>query len=377
MLKIMTPGPTQVRENVRLARSIPTTNPDLDLTFYEEYHDICQNLAHFFHTDNPFYILSGEGILGLEAACASLTEPGARVLVIDNGIFGRGFADFVKIYGGEPFLYSVDPKKPVNPDGLRAFLEVDHDFTYATLVHCDTPSGMLNDVETLSPILKSYGILTVVDSVSASFGTPLDVSKAQIDILCGGSQKALSAPVGLTFLGVSQDALSFMEARKSPIASFYANILSYRDYYKNKWFPYSMPISDIYGFRQALDNVLNDPGIFTRHNRIAKAVRRALTQAGLTLYLQSGYSPTVTVFDVPNGHKDTDILSTLEKDHNIMIAGCFDVLSGKVLRIGHMGENANISDVSETLRALSAVLEKIGISVSCDMEKVFIESVQL
>lgn len=374
MLKIMTPGPTQVRENVRAARALPTTNPDLDLSFYDEYRDICIDLARFFHTENAFYLLSGEGILGLEAACASLTEPGDRVLVIDNGIFGRGFADFVKIYGGEPVLYSVDPKNPVDPGALRGFLEQDHDFRYATLVHCDTPSGMLNDVETLSPLLKSYGILTVVDSVSASFGTPLDVSKAQIDILCGGSQKALSAPIGLTFLGVSADALARMDARKTLVASFYLNILSYRDYYKNKWFPYSMPISDIYGFRAALQNVLDDPDIFNRHARIARACRDALSRGGLSLYLENGFSPTVTVFDVPAGLTDTAILKAVAEE-GIMIAGCFDVLAGRVLRIGHMGENANIEDMRLTLRALHDGLKSLGFTPKCDLEAAFVDSI--
>ena len=106
MKKIMTPGPTQVRENVRMARSLATTNPDLDLEFYEYYKETCDLFSELLHTDNVSYILSGEGILGLEAACASLTEPGDRVLVLDNGIFGKGFADFVKIYGGEPVLYT-------------------------------------------------------------------------------------------------------------------------------------------------------------------------------------------------------------------------------------------------------------------------------
>lgn len=375
MLKIMTPGPTQVRENVRAARALPTTNPDLDLAFYDEYRDICRDLARFFHTKNEFFLLSGEGILGLEAACASLIEPGDRVLVIDNGIFGRGFADFVKIYGGEPVLYSVDPQNPVDPDALAAFLERDHAFRAATLVHCDTPSGMLNDVETLSPLLKRYGILTIVDSVSASFGTPLDVSRAQIDILCGGSQKALSAPIGLTFLGVSADAFARMDARRTPIASFYLSILSYRDYYAKKWFPYSMPISDIYGFRAALQNVLDDPEIFARHARIARACREALTQGGLSLYLRAGFSPTVTVFDVPAGLTDTAILQKVA-EQGVMLAGCFDTLAGRVIRIGHMGENANIEDMRLTMRALHNALIALGKPPHCNLEAAFLHALE-
>ena len=95
MYKIMTPGPTQVRENVRNARSLACTNPDLDPAFYDYYKETCELISALLETKNTAYILDGEGILGLEAACASLTEPGDKVLVVDNGIYGKGFADFV------------------------------------------------------------------------------------------------------------------------------------------------------------------------------------------------------------------------------------------------------------------------------------------
>ena len=104
MYKIMTPGPVQVPENVRLARSCSTTNADLDPVFFDEYKELCELISNLLHTKNETLILSGEGILGLEAACATMTEPGDRVLVLDNGIYGAGFADFVTMYGGNPVL---------------------------------------------------------------------------------------------------------------------------------------------------------------------------------------------------------------------------------------------------------------------------------
>lgn len=375
MKKLMTPGPTQVRENVRLARATVTGNPDLDGDFYELYHDTCQLLSSLMHTHNASYILSGEGILGLEAACASLTQPSDRVLVLDNGIFGKGFGDFVKIYGGEPVLYTRDYTRPFDAAELEDFLREDSNFTYATLVHCDTPSGLTNDIHTLCPILKKYGLLTVVDSVAGMFGEYVDVDKAQIDILCGGSQKALSAPIGLTMLTVSQDALEYMAGRKTPIQSFYANILSYRDYYQNKWFPYTMPVSDILGLRHALLNVAEDPeGVIRRHHTIAAATRTALVQGGLELYLQAGHSNNVTVVKVPQGLTDSAILSTMEQHYGIQIAGCFDVLAGKVFRIGHMGENANLPDMLATMDALDRTLRELGHPPACRLGDAFLQA---
>ena len=200
MYKIMTPGPTQVAENVRLARSLECTNPDLDEEFVEFYKETCEKISSLLHTSNETLILSGEGILGLEAAIASMTEPGDKVLVLDNGIYGKGFADFVTMYGGRPELYSRDYQETFDVKELEEFLKNSHDYKYATVVHGDTPSGMLNDISAICPLLKKYGILTVVDSVSASFGEPMNIDDWKVDIMCGGSQKVVSAPPGLTFV---------------------------------------------------------------------------------------------------------------------------------------------------------------------------------
>ena len=242
MYKVMTPGPTQVKENVRMARSLVCTNPDLDEDFVEFYKDTCELISSLLGTKNETLILDGEGILGLEAACASLTEPGDKVLIIENGVYGEGFADFVSMYGGVPEFYHADRLNAIDPDALSSYLKEHHDYKYATVVHCDTPSGMLNPVEKICPLLKEYGILTVVDSVSGMFGNHMDVDNFQIDLLCGGSQKAVSAPPGLTFVTISDAVKDAMHERKTPIRSFYASLLAFEGYYEKKWFPYTMPI---------------------------------------------------------------------------------------------------------------------------------------
>ena len=372
MYKIMTAGPTQVRENVRLERSKEFTNPDIDPKFFDFYKETCELLSKAMHTDTKAFILGGEGILGLEAACASLTEEGDRVLIIDNGIFGKGFADFVSMYGGEPVLFSSDYRNPVNVDELRDFLSKDSNFKYATVVHCDTPSGVMNDVESISKLFDEFGILTVCDSVAGMFGEPLDLSNSKIDILCGGSQKALSAPPGLTMVWVSDRAFEAMQNRKTPIKAFYANLLFIKDYYENQWFPYTMPASDIMGLRVAIDNYLEDEDFQKRHKQLAKATRNVVEKAGLKLYLESGYSNNVTVIEIPEGITEDEILSGLRDEFDILISGCFDVLKGKVVRIGHMGENANKEDLAQTLEALQKVLEARGIKLACNMRDEFL-----
>ncbi|MHC1682037.1 MAG: alanine--glyoxylate aminotransferase family protein [Clostridiaceae bacterium] len=360
---IMTPGPTGIRENVRLARAQECTNPDLDLEFYDFYKETCERFSKVFQTKEEVRILSGEGILGLEAACASLTEQNDRVLIIDNGVFGEGFGDFVKMYGGEAIYFKGDRERKINIDELKEFLDKDSDFKYATVVHCDTPSGILNNLEEICPLLKSKGILTVVDTVAAVGGENIKVDQWKIDIALGGSQKVFSAPPGLTILSISKDAFEAMEKRKTPIPAFYCNLLMWKDYYEKKWFPYTMPISDIMGLRVAVDNILEEgvENILNRHTTIAEATRNAVKESGLELFVKDGFSNTVTVIKVPGNINDEKLRDIMLKDFNVFIAGSFDFLKGKVIRIGHMGESARIDKVAFTLLALDKSLEKLGV----------------
>lgn len=361
---IMTPGPTYIHEEVRNAMSRPITNPDLDIEFYEFYKKTTKKISKLLNTNNEVLILSGEGILGLEATCASLIEPGDRVLCIENGIFGKGFGDFVKMYGGECVYFTSDYRKPVDINELELFLQKDNNFKLATFVHCETPSGLVNPIKEISLLLKEYNIITVVDAVSSIGGEIVDVDEWKIDIALGASQKCLSAPPGLTFLSISEIAWKVITNRKTPIAGYYCNLAVWRAWYEKKWFPYTQPISDIYALDVAVDRLINDTKKYERHNNIANAVRTALTNAGLSLYPYSGWSNTVTAIEVSNGIDEKAIRDYLVENHNIILAGAFGELEGKVLRIGHMGENCREDKVYIALKYLDKTLRNFGIKLN-------------
>ncbi len=372
---IMTPGPTKVRENVRMARAKRTTNPDLDLQFYDFYRETCLKLGSILKTKNDVRILSGEGILGLEAACATLTEAGDRVLVIDNGIFGEGFGDFSKIYGGDVVYFKGNRERGIVVSELEEFLKKDNDFKYATIVHCDTPSGVLNPIDRICPLLKKYGILTVVDAVSSIGGEEIRVDEWGIDICLGGSQKVLSAPPGLTFLSISDDIWDTFNKRKKPVVGFYCNLGIWRDYYEKKWFPYTMPISDIEGLAVAVNNLLLEDSV-EKHRNIGEAFRKAIKYSGLETYTKDSWSNTVSVVRVPEGLKFDKLNDLLLDRYNLRIAGAFGYLSGKVFRIGHMGEGANIEDIVYTLNALERSLIILGVEIKEGMAEVFLNEIK-
>lgn len=127
--------------------------------------------------------------------------------------------------------------------------------------------------------------------------------------------------------------------------------------------------------RAALDDIAADPGIFSRHAAIGNATRKTLQDAGLNLYLKSGFSNTVTVFCVPEDISVNDVLEQMKEKHRILLAGSFDVLSGRVIRIGHMGVNAAISHMVETLGALDDVLRGFGVPLQVRLDEHFLHLV--
>lgn len=370
---VYAPGPTSVRENVRLERAKETTNPDVDEEFVEFYKNTCNKIAKIIKTENPVYILSGEGILGLEAACASLTEPEDRVLVLDNGIYGRGFKGFVEMYGGEGIYFSDDYNKAIDEKKLSEFLEKDHNFKYATVVHCDTPTGVLNDLSKICPLLNKYGILTVVDSVSAMAGEEIKVDEWKVDIALGGTQKAFSAPAGLTIVSISEKAKKVMKDRKNPIVGFYCNLTIWENYYKDKWFPYTMPISDIMGLSKAADNILDEgtQNVLDRHEKIANATRKAIKEYGLELFLTSGYSNTVTAVKIPQNIGALKLKEHMLKKYNTLIITSLKPYDNEILRIGHMGENSHKDKIIYALNVIDNGLKDLGFNSNKGLVELF------
>ncbi|WP_320163311.1 alanine--glyoxylate aminotransferase family protein [uncultured Trichococcus sp.] len=370
------PGPTDVRENVRLARAKRTNNSDFDKTFIRHYREVSQKMGQVMGTTNEVLLLVGEGILALEAACASLTEPGDRVLVLDNGIYGEGFKDFVSIYGGVPVVLSFDHRSGIPAEAVRAYLEKDSDFKYATLVHCDTPTSVLNNVAELCPLLKEYGILTVVDSVAGMVGEPINVDANKIDICCGGTQKAISATVGLAIVSVSEDAQKAMDNRKTPIASFYANLQVFKGYAEKEYLPYTTSAGDVAALDAALDNILEEgiEAVYARHDRIASAVREAAQAYGLELFLDSDRSNTVTAIRIPEEIGALRLQDHLSENYDLLVATSLAQYADVILRIGHMGENAFIDKLVYVLAIIDNGMRDLGFAGNGDLAQLFIES---
>jgi len=359
---LLTPGPTQIPLEIYQSMITKAKNTDLDEDFIIFYNNLRNKLKNLLNINKgDVYIMLGEAMIGLETAISNTVAQGDKVLIIDNGVYGDGFKDLVKMYKGVPLLMGLDWRKSADPNDIDRALEKNKDVNIVTLVHCDTPSGILNDLSQVSKVVKSHGALLIVDAVSSIATT--EVSFNNIDILIGGSQKALNIPAGLTIIAVSDYA--WEKIKKTEYQGYYMNLSLWKEMfdYKNT-FPYTINDTLIYALDASLNNLFKEglESVYERHSLAKKASLKALEALNLELYpeKETYSSPSVTAFLLPKGIKDKELRELTWKKYGVMIAGSWGKLEGKVARIGHMGYQASLNNLLIAYSALSRSLNDLG-----------------
>lgn len=368
-MKILCAGPTSIDPRVMEVMGKSLTNPDIDPEYEKKHRQVEKKISKLLKTEATSFIMLGEGMIGLEGAIINLVEKGDRVLVLNNGVFGAGFADFVKYYEGVPYIYEDDFRRGFDIEKLKNFLEKDHDFKVATMVHCETPSGITNDVKTICKFLNSYGILTIVDTVSGMGGEEFDFDDYKVDIALGGSQKCISAPTGLTLVTISERAKHAIRDRKKTVPSYYMNFENYYAYSDGFAFPYTMNENLTYALDLAID-LLFEKDSLALHKKYAEVTREIFEKAGFELYAKDSRSNTLTAVMVPEGFISEDIIGALRKKGILISKGAGDIFE-KVFRIGHMGNNISYENFLELYEKLDEVFGELEIKTKVSLKEEF------
>jgi len=378
---LMGPGPSDVSPRVLEALSRPTIG-HLDPAFVGMMDELKGLLRTVFCTENELTMpVSAPGSAGMETCFANMVEPGEKVIICQNGVFGGRMKENVERCGGIAVMVQDDWGTAVDPQKLEASLKQNTDAKIVAFVHAETSTGALSDAKTLCEIAHKYDCLTIVDAVTSLAGVPLLVDEWGIDAIYSGTQKCLSCTPGLSPVSFNDQAVEKIRNRKSKVQSWFLDLNLVMAYWGSgggaRAYHHTAPINALYGLHESLV-MLDEEGLensWQRHSYHHHALRAGIEAMGLGFVVPEGDRlPQLNAVTIPEGVVDADVRKQLLADYDLEIGAGLGDLAGKVWRIGLMGFACNKKNVLFCLGALDAVLGGMtdninkGVAVAAAME---------
>jgi alanine-glyoxylate transaminase/serine-glyoxylate transaminase/serine-pyruvate transaminase len=359
---LMGPGPSDVPQRILDAMARPTIG-HLDPAFQEMMEQLKTLLRYAFQTENALtFPVSGPGSVGMETCFVNLVEPGDKVIVCRNGVFGGRMVENVQRCGGIAVVVDDAWGTAVDPNKLEDALKANPDAKIVAFVHAETSTGAQSDAAALAKIAQRYGCLTIADTVTSLGGTPLKVDEWGLDAVYSGSQKCLSCTPGLSPVTFSERAVERVKTRKTKVQSWFMDlnlVLGYWGGAGKRTYHHTAPINPLYGLHEALV-ILKEEGLenaWARHRSNHEALKTGVEAMGLQFLVKAeDRLPQLNTIILPPGVDDAAARARLLNEHNLEIGAGLGDLAGKVWRIGLMGYSSRPENVAFCLRALKDVL---------------------
>ena len=366
---LMGPGPSDVPPRVLEALSRPTIG-HLDPAFVNMMDEVKELLQYAFQTGNALTMpVSAPGSAGMETCFANLVEPGDKVVVCQNGVFGGRMKENVERCGGVAVMVEDSWGEAINAAKLEETLKVHKDAKIVAMVHAETSTGAQSDVAKLVKLAHAHDCLTIVDAVTSLGGTPVKVDEWEIDAIYSGSQKCLSCTPGLSPVSFNERALEKVRNRKSKVQSWFLDLNLVMGYWgegAKRAYHHTAPINALYSLHEAL-LILREEGLdraWDRHYQNHLALRAGLEAMGLLFVVnKADRLPQLNAVTIPEGVDDAKVRSRLLKEYNLEIGAGLGALAGKVWRIGLMGHSSRAENILLCIGALESVLGDMGANI--------------
>lgn len=353
------PGPTQVEQRVYDAMSQPMVGY-LDPYLFEVIDNVRRDLRTVFGTQNAFTLpISGTGSAGMETAISNFVEKGSKLAVFVNGFFGERIAEMGRRHGANLVRLDKPWGEAFTAAEAKAFLEREKPAACA-FVHAETSTGVLQDPLAITKTAREMEMLVIADCVTSLGAVPINVDASGIDVAFSCTQKGLSSVPGMSPFTASAKAMAQLDARKDPNLVWYLDLKLLREYYENRKYHHTAPVTNFYSLREALAAIMDEgaENRFARHAKVHESFVQRVEAMGLQMLVAPGSRlPNLNTVRVPEGVADAPVRTKMLQEHGIEIAGGLGALAGKIFRVGVMGPLADEKQLDGFFSAFAKCLK--------------------
>ena len=358
---LMGAGPSRVHEDVLNAMS-QTTIGHLDPAMVAMMDELKDMLRYVFQTGNAMtFPVSGPGSLGMEACVNNIVEPGDKVIIAINGVFGTRMAEVTRRAGAEVIVTEDDWGTAVDPNKVEDAVKANPDVKVVGFVHAETSTGALSDAATLCRLAKDAGAMSIVDTVTSLGGVPVNIDVWGADAVYSGTQKCLSCPPGLSPVTFSDQAVQKTLDRETPVQSWLLDLSLVAAYWQGdaksgaRTYHHTAPVNALMGLHEALRRVVQEglENVWARHKATSEIIVAGMEEMGFSMLVDANFRlPELLTILLPEGIDDGAVRGKLLDDHNIEISAGLGPFAGKLWRIGVMGEGARPENAKKVLSAI-------------------------
>jgi aspartate aminotransferase-like enzyme len=359
---LFAPGPSPIPPNVLLAMAEPIIHHRAP-AYIKVLEEVREGLKYVFQTKNEVLIFASSGTGAMEGAVTNTLCAGDKVLVVQGGKFGERWANICKAYGVHAKIIHVEWGKAVDPELIKKALEVEPSLRAVLIQASETSTGVMHPVREIAEIVKKHdNTILIVDAITGLGVFDLPTDTWGLDVLVGGSQKAMMLPPGLAFAALTDKAWGFVE--KATLPRFYFDFKRELKNIKENQSAWTPAVTLVVGLREVLRMIKEEglENVFARTERIARATREAMKALGLALFAPDSPSNAVTAIVAPPGVDGQKVVKVLREKHNITIAGGQDQAKGKIFRIAHFGY-MDTYDIVTAVAAVEMTLKELGYDV--------------
>jgi aspartate aminotransferase-like enzyme len=356
--KLFTPGPTKVPGAVLSAvgkQVLHHRSPE----FSEKVRHVQDELGRLLQTHNDTLLFTCSGTGMMEAAVANLLSRGDKAICVNNGVFGGRWVEICRAFDVNAVDVALEWGKSIEPSELEQVVAANSDAKVVFVIHSETSTGALNDVEALARVMREHDAVMVIDATSSVGVHEIRMDEWGVDVVIAGTQKALMTPPGLSFVALNGKAWSLVST--SDLPTYYFDFTkTWKRMQRKGQTPFTTAVSLVYGLEVALAMMETEgwDNVYARHARMGEATRAAVRALGFDILPEHPVNG-VTVTVCPEGLDGNRIVRVLDDELGVRVAGGQGDLSGKVFRIGHMG-GIRERDLPMVIGALERALASIG-----------------